>query len=93
MELKRKEVRNIKSAYEKLYLKSRNLKASSNQQDELLAKLVKELFFESIDNSKEDGSISEDKYTKIYQEIMILTQKWKNKLERTSSKKWWHFWK
>lgn len=98
-----RELNNLKDTYKKLYLKSRELETSIQQQDELLEKLIEELFMDRFNKVKtENINVAEDGSEKILKELNVIMAGWKKEFEENTNatcnknidegKAWWRFW-
>jgi acyl-[acyl carrier protein]--UDP-N-acetylglucosamine O-acyltransferase len=76
------DMKDIKSAYKKLYLKSKNNKLNKEQQDIILDKVISELLIERINKIKcEDSKLTEEKSSEIYNKLKTTLHEWKREFE------------
>lgn len=79
MELYSEEINNLKNAFKKLYLKSIELIPSQQQRDEMLDKLVNELFMEKLKKLEhEKDVISYDESQDLLIQLKKMAAEWIN---------------
>ncbi|EMS73765.1 hypothetical protein [Ruminiclostridium cellobioparum] len=87
MNFDEKDLMDVKEAYRKVYIKSKEFDLSSVQQNEILEKLITEIFMEKMNKLSDEGTMFTDSDKRdILTKIRVFINKWQTEFDEADSK-------